>query len=276
MSDNSTATVLGTIGTVLWCIQLLPQIYQNYRRKSTDGLPTSMMLLWAAAGVFFGMYFIAQSSNTALQVQPQIFTALCLFTWCQCLYYAHRFPVWKAAVAYLAAAAVCAGLQVAAAVPIRDSDLYKSNPSPYCWPILMIGVFAALCLIGGLIPPYFELAKQHGRVVGLSLIFLCIDSSGAIFSFASLWFPQTKADGEEEDRDYLGMVLYLIVPAMEFGIVLSHFTWWFRYGRHGLYNDDQESVEEKEKELELSSQSSLSRIESRTTARSSTDAADSV
>lgn len=48
--DNVTvaSTVLGTIGTVLWCIQLIPQIWYNYRRKKTDGFPAAMMFLWAS------------------------------------------------------------------------------------------------------------------------------------------------------------------------------------------------------------------------------------
>lgn len=41
------ANVLGTIGTVLWCVQLIPQIWHNWRHKRTDGLPPVMMLLWA-------------------------------------------------------------------------------------------------------------------------------------------------------------------------------------------------------------------------------------
>lgn len=50
MSDENipvAANVLGTIGTVLWCIQLVPQIWHNWRHKKTDGLPASMMVLWA-------------------------------------------------------------------------------------------------------------------------------------------------------------------------------------------------------------------------------------
>jgi uncharacterized protein with PQ loop repeat len=41
------ATILGLIGTIFWCIQLMPQIYYNWRRKCTDGLPALMMMLWA-------------------------------------------------------------------------------------------------------------------------------------------------------------------------------------------------------------------------------------
>lgn len=41
------ANVLGTIGTVLWCVQLVPQIWYNWKQKKTDGLPGAMMLIWA-------------------------------------------------------------------------------------------------------------------------------------------------------------------------------------------------------------------------------------
>lgn len=57
------ATVLGTIGTVLWCIQLLPQIWTNWRSKATDGMPASMMFLWALCAVPFGVYSIVQNFN---------------------------------------------------------------------------------------------------------------------------------------------------------------------------------------------------------------------
>lgn len=41
------ANVLGTIGTVFWCIQLVPQIWHNWRKKSTEGLPGLMLFMWA-------------------------------------------------------------------------------------------------------------------------------------------------------------------------------------------------------------------------------------
>lgn len=47
---NSTvaSNVLGTIGTVCLCIQLIPQIWFNWKRKSTEGLPAAMMFLWGS------------------------------------------------------------------------------------------------------------------------------------------------------------------------------------------------------------------------------------
>jgi hypothetical protein len=74
--------------------QLLPQIYLNYRRHSTEGLQPSMMLLWASAGVPLGIYNVLSHKSVALQVQAQILTALSLITWAQCMYYGHvRLPL---------------------------------------------------------------------------------------------------------------------------------------------------------------------------------------
>lgn len=81
------ATILGTIGTVFWSVQLIPQIYHSYRTKSTEGVPAIMMFLWATCGVPFGAYAIIQNFNIPLQVQPQIFCVFSMISWAQCMVY---------------------------------------------------------------------------------------------------------------------------------------------------------------------------------------------
>jgi uncharacterized protein with PQ loop repeat len=81
------ANILGLIGTVCWTVQLCPQIWHSWRRKSTEGLPPLMMLLWSASGLPFGAYAILQEFNVPLQVQPQSFCLLCMVSFGQCRYY---------------------------------------------------------------------------------------------------------------------------------------------------------------------------------------------
>ena len=38
LQNSVAANVTGTIGTILWCLQLVPQIWYNYKRKQTDGI----------------------------------------------------------------------------------------------------------------------------------------------------------------------------------------------------------------------------------------------
>lgn len=113
------ANVLGTIGTVLWCVQLVPQIWTNWRTKSTDGLPGSMMFLWALCGVPFGAYSIIQNFNYPIQVQPQCFMTLCLLSWAQTLIYYHKWSSSKATLLAVATAAVFGGVEAALILTIR-------------------------------------------------------------------------------------------------------------------------------------------------------------
>lgn len=81
------ANLLGTVGTVCWCVQLCPQIWRNWRSKSTEGLPAATMYVWSASGVPFGIYAVVRGFSVPLQVQPQCFCLLCGIAWCQCLVY---------------------------------------------------------------------------------------------------------------------------------------------------------------------------------------------
>lgn len=116
------ATVLGTIGTILWCVQLIPQIWTNWRTKSTDGLPGSMMFLWALCGVPFGVYSVVQNFNIPIQVQPQVFMVLCLFSWAQTLIYYHKWRVWTTSLLAVTTGAVFGGVEAALIVTVRVSS----------------------------------------------------------------------------------------------------------------------------------------------------------
>lgn len=217
VEETTASTVLSTIGTVLWCIQLAPQVIHNYRHKCTEGLPPIMLFLWGCSAVPFGVYFIAQRGGVALQIQPQIFGFFSFVGWFQTLYYppikrSMKYCITLVGCTFVAAAAVETGLS------IGFRYLYDRGTT---WPNLMIGIIACVLLAAGLLPPYFELWKRNGQVVGINFVFLTLDSLGAIFSFLSLLF-------QKGDFDVLGCVLYLIVLALEVGIMTSHVVWMIR------------------------------------------------
>ncbi|KAL8700807.1 MAG: hypothetical protein Q9201_005241 [Fulgogasparrea decipioides] len=192
------ANVLGTIGTVFWCIQLIPQIWYNWKQKKTDGLPGLMMFVWAISAVPFGVYAIVQNFNIPIQIQPQI-----------------AWPTWKAASLAAAIGAIFGGLQALLVLTLRGP--YSRGVE---WPMTLVGVISAVLLAGGLIPPYFEIAKRHGRVVGINFIFLSIDWLGAFFSLMALVAQHTF--------DVLGGVQYLVCLLLEVGIFTSHLLFLLR------------------------------------------------
>lgn len=209
------ANVLGTIGTVLWCVQLLPQIWTNYRTKNTEGLPGAMLFIWAVCAVPFGAYSICQNFNIPVQIQAQCFGTFALISWAQTLIYHNHWPVWKASSLAGFFMALFGGVEAALILTLRP--VYDRGVE---YPMIILGVVASVLLVAGLIPPYFEIWRRRGRVVGISWIFLTIDWNGAFFSLLALAVQNTF--------DILGGVLYILCILMEGAIFLSHLIWLFR------------------------------------------------
>ncbi|KAF1945585.1 hypothetical protein EJ02DRAFT_431382 [Clathrospora elynae] len=199
------ATILG----------IIPQIWHNWRRKSTEGLPGTMLILWSICGVPFGVYAVVQNFNFALKFQPQAFAGLTLIAWGQTLYYHNKWRAWTAAVATIV---------LAGSFGIMEMILILTLRGPYSrgvgWPMMLMAISASVIQVIGLIPPYFELAKRGGRVVGINFWFLIIDYAGAFFSLmavvAQQWF------------DALGSSLYIACMVLETGIFASHAIWLWR------------------------------------------------
>lgn len=238
MAENLVAAnVLGTIGTILWCIQLIPQVYYNWRRKNCTGLPPIMMFLWAISGVPFAVYFVCQDANIPIQIQPHIFYFFAGLCWSQTLYYPPtNWSLRKTLITISCTFAVFAGVECALVFPF-----IKLHDKGVNWPITLIGVIAAVLLAAGILPPYFELAKRQGRVVGINFVFLGIDSLGALFSIFSL-----VAEGGGPDFDILGCVLYAVVILLEIGIYLSHIIWMIRFRKERKAEKEERQNQEEE------------------------------
>ncbi|KAI0469859.1 PQ loop repeat protein-like protein [Xylariaceae sp. FL0804] len=212
------ASILGLIGTVFWCIQLLPQIWQNWRTKSTEGLPSTMMLLWGLCSLPFGVYAITQNFNIPLWVQPQFFCLFCISSWGQTMHYGKRWSTAKTFVVCLSILVSVAGLEVLLVLVLRGP--YKHGEQWATCVLTFLGIVACIMLIAGYVPIPSELMKRRGRIVGISLAFLTIDWCGAFFSLMSLVAQNTF--------DITFGILYALVAAIEGSMFISHGIWLLR------------------------------------------------
>ena len=235
MVNAAAENALATLGTVFWCIQLVPQIIRNYRVKDCEGLPPSMMFLWAASGIPFSIYFVASDGSIPLRIQPQLFTFFCAISWIQTLYYPPvSYPTKKVILALALFVIPSVGLEVGFILWLRP--LYRRGIE---WPLLIIGIIASVLLAIGLIPPYFELAKRRGRVVGINFVFLFMDSMGALLSMCSIFVG---------NMDVMSMVLYAIVLALEIGIFSCHMFWCLVLGGRKVIREEKlAKIESNEK-----------------------------
>ncbi|KAL8767889.1 MAG: hypothetical protein Q9194_005853, partial [Teloschistes cf. exilis] len=92
-------------------------------------------------------------------------------------------PVWKATTLAIGTGILFGSTQVLLILTLRvcpspflqtpqTNSLTPHSQGPYErgveWPMTLVGVISAILLASGLIPPYFEIAKRHGRVVGIN------------------------------------------------------------------------------------------------------------
>ncbi|TID16229.1 hypothetical protein CANINC_004228 [Pichia inconspicua] len=153
-----------------------------------------------------------------MQIQPHLFGTLCSIAWIQSMYYPpNSYP--KRKIIFFAVVFYGIWIAIECGFAIWLRIVYAKGTK---WPDLIFGIISSILLAVGLLPPYYELSKRQGRVVGINFIFLAMDSSGAIFSLASLSIGEI---------DIMGMVLYAIVLTLEIGLFISQGIWLLRFGR---------------------------------------------
>ena len=241
---STTSNVLATIGTVCWCIQLIPQLVYNYRRKNTEGFPELMALLWFMCAPFFAVFVVVEDASIPIMIQPHLFGFFCWLLYIQIMYYPPvQRPKKQIIIRAGSLAVFMMALEVGCIIPLRK--LYMQGTT---FPALIFGIIASIFLAIGLIPPYFELAKRDGRVVGINFLFLLVDYSGAVFSLASLAV-------DTEKLDIMGLVLYVICAALESGIFVSQFVWLVRFRLFkGIEDDHIEDLENGSTSIRTSSE----------------------
>lgn len=216
---STLSNVLATIGTVCWCIQLIPQCIHNYKVKNTEGFPELMALLWCLCAPFFAVFMISTDASIPLMIQPHLFGFFCTVVYIQIMYYPPvQRPIKQIVLRAGGFILFQVVLEVASIIPLRN--LYINHDVK--WPPLIYGIIATIVLAIGLIPPYFELWSRNGRVIGINFLFLLLDLSGAVFSLASVAV-------EKGNIDIMSLVLYIVCAALETGIFASHFVWLIRF-----------------------------------------------
>lgn len=200
--------IFGTLGAILWTVQLIPQLIKTWRTKSVEGLSPWLVFLWGIAALPLGVYVITQDLNVPLIVQPQLFGLFSLLSWGQCMYYGGtRSRVWCALV--LGGTLVIWGaLEVALVFALRPS--YRRGTRAGKSGVRFFGILSSALISVAVLPQFYEIYK-HGAVFGISLTFMAVDLLGGVFSILSLIFKNKV--------DVPAAVAYSLVVVMD-GLVL--------------------------------------------------------
>ncbi|KIK60902.1 hypothetical protein GYMLUDRAFT_598065 [Collybiopsis luxurians FD-317 M1] len=211
-TSNSVAeNVFGTIGTICWTIQLVPQLWKSFREKDTTGLSDWMILAWAVSGPLLGIYSVINDLSIPLNIQPQIFTALALCSWGQCQYYGRGRSLRSTVLLSLLLGIVFGGFELGMVYALRPS--YDRGEESSNRGVEFFGIMSPVLLALSFIPQYYEIYRRK-EIIGISIIFMAVDLLGGVFSDLSLAFKSGKFDA-------IAAVTYTLVIVMDSVIVIA-------------------------------------------------------
>ncbi|KDE07404.1 hypothetical protein MVLG_02271 [Microbotryum lychnidis-dioicae p1A1 Lamole] len=198
--------LFGTIGAILWSIQLIPQLWKSYRRKNTAGLSSAMLGIWFFAGIWLGAYVLIENLSIPLLIQPQLFCFFAAVAYAQCLYYDQNRTATFATTVCVVCCSLAGGLEAGLIFAARHLESRGNRRLTTA-----IGTISAIFIVLGLLPQYYEI-YQYRAVIGISLIFITIDLVGGVMSTLSLVFAKGSFDT-------LAALSYAAVVVLEIGIL---------------------------------------------------------
>ncbi|KAJ7464410.1 PQ loop repeat-domain-containing protein [Mycena latifolia] len=211
MPANAVAeNVLGTIGTVCWTAQMVPQLWKSWREKSTEGLSPWLVLLWGVSAGFLGAYTLLLNLNIPLILQPQLFGFLALVSWGQCQYYGTKRSLGVVIAMALVVMLLVGGFEAGMVFALRHA--YEARTDAGVRGVQFLGIFSSVLIALALLPQYVEIWR-HREVVGISILFMLVDMLGGVFSDLSLAF--------KDKFDAIAGVTYTIVVVMDAVVIIA-------------------------------------------------------
>ncbi|KAF8980027.1 hypothetical protein BGZ46_004740 [Entomortierella lignicola] len=191
--------VFGMLGVIFWSFQLLPQVIDNYKAKTTEGVSSAMFLLWTLAALGFGSYSIVQDLSIPIMIQPHIFGFFSTVCYLQCKYYTRekRWTQTRTIVITVVVFALLAGIEAGALYATRagvNHNVKGTVDAAGILPVVLLGI--------GFFPQYYDIFQLRS-VVGVSMVFIAGDAAGSVFSLISLAF--------RDKFDLLAAMNYIIV-----------------------------------------------------------------
>ncbi|KAJ2163969.1 hypothetical protein GGH19_001009 [Coemansia sp. RSA 1807] len=187
--------------------------WQNFCRKSTEGVSVVMLYFWFAGNMFYGAYAVADKLYFGLIIQPQIFAFFTLLNILQVYWYAYKWSLTKTCSAGAILCIAYAGLHIGF-WKAEERAIANHNDGA----VTFLGVLPAIVIAAGFFPEFYVCVKEQS--VEMSNFFIMLDIMGGVFSTISLAFDHTF--------DYVASITYLIVVLLDIVLVIMKVYFYIR------------------------------------------------
>lgn len=201
--------VVEIFALIFWSFQLAPQAWDNWKRQSTEGLSSLMMLSWTFGSLATAIYNIGDkvggSYSALFIIQPNLFMVFSVTCWAQTI--CHQ---WNSTKTGLAAGA---GLAIILLICEVVGSVYLLRSDDKDGPLIALGSLSLVFFAAGFLPQYWQI-YQARKVEGISLLFLAIDMTGSVLSITSL--------AMQDHFEPISGACYIVVFVFDAFIVLMH------------------------------------------------------
>ncbi|KAI9293281.1 hypothetical protein K502DRAFT_279887, partial [Neoconidiobolus thromboides FSU 785] len=178
-----------SVALVLWSVQLLPQIYKNYKRENTKELSPHTFLIWCVSNVLVSSNSIINNASILIIIQPHLFNFLSMICYIQCYYYnklAEKDTTNKESKDSKLKHKLTTLLYFVILFLIFGAIeffilliFFHYNLNQHLWLHYMFGSLGPIIVILGFIPQYIHILKNK-NATGISLLFIYLDLIGGI------------------------------------------------------------------------------------------------
>lgn len=131
-------------------------VWKSYRRKSTDGVSSFTMSIWAISGCTLGAYNIGLGVAIPLWVQPQLFTFIAYMCLVQEWYYTNGLSKFKSIMSFIAIVIASAAFEVGYLYGFwAAQDNGNENA------VRFFGVFPVVTIIVGFVPQFWTIFGKN-------------------------------------------------------------------------------------------------------------------
>ncbi|KAG2181703.1 hypothetical protein INT44_008518, partial [Umbelopsis vinacea] len=215
MANATLELAFSMVGLVFWSFQLAPQVWKNWKLKSTEGLSTPMMIIWALSGIFLGNYNIGANLAVPLWIQPQIFAVIAYICALQTMYYQRKWSKARSLFVLFVICVISGAIEYGLVTAFRVAQDRQVD-----WVHWFFGVIPVVLIVVGFLPQYWDIFVDK-RVHGVSHVFLAMDF---------LAFRDTF--------DTLDAVNYVAVAVLDLGIFSLYYIFEWYHKRKGRKASD--------------------------------------
>ncbi|AOW06682.1 PQ loop repeat-domain-containing protein [Yarrowia lipolytica] len=90
LDSSALSGIMGCISIACWIIVFTPQIYENFKRQSSEGLSLSFVVIWLIGDIFNVLGAILQKIIPTMIILAIYYTLADILLLLQCLVYTHR------------------------------------------------------------------------------------------------------------------------------------------------------------------------------------------